>query len=181
MGDTTDLVPSDAWASALALLAVTSVGHGDIDPADPVLEALAAKPIQDIIHAKHSLSEVRQAIGRVAGLVDEMIAADIRRNGPLRLGDSLYTTTRTSSRKVLPQMADALFDYLGEDLRRCVNPSAVKITGVRTVAELRGDSPKAVEDTFYKRDINTEPELAVVPVAQCQWAQRLKDGERGHP
>ena len=169
------------WRPKLTEVASRAAAQGDLDPDDATLAVLAECDVTELAHVKQVVSDLRRAVGQVAHFVDRLIAADVKTYGPIRLGDSLYTTTFSSSRKVLPGMGERLFDYLGGDLRKCVNPGNVKITGLRAIAETRGDDAKAVEDTFYERTLTTEPELAVVPVGQRKWAQRLKDGERGHP
>jgi hypothetical protein len=145
---------------------------------DPYADQLRVMPVEDLAAAKNAVIRLRRALSRIGQYIDSLIVADVRAHGPIRLGDSAYTISNTSTRRVLPGMAEPLLDYLGDDLRRCVNASDVKITGLRGVAATRGDDPQAVEQTFYETDILEEPELRIVPVAQRKWALALQDGER---
>jgi len=162
----------------LAELAVRTGRGGEVDPDDKVARLLPALPVDRLVEVKHLLSEIRRGVGQVARHVDRLIAQDVDRAGAIRLGDSIYQATRGSDRRVQEGMGEALFDWLGEDLRRCVNPSDVKITGVRAVAELRGESVEAVEDTFYQCTYDTQVELEVLPASRRKWAEGLQDGER---
>lgn len=172
---TTNITPS---RGLLAELAVRTGRGGEVDPDDQVARLLPALPVDRLVEVKHLISEIRRGVGQVARFVDRLIAQDVQQNGAIRLGDSVYQAARGSDRRVLEGMGQALFDWLGDDLRRCVNPSDVKITGVRTVAELRGESVQAVEDTFYQRTLGTDWELEVLPVSRRKWAEALADGER---
>ena len=148
---------------------------------DPTALDLADAPVEDLVAAKHTMTQLRVALSKISQHIDRLIAQDVYRNGSIRLGDTVYCPSMTSERRLLPGQGAALVEFLGPDLGRCVNPNTVRITDVRAVAEERGIDADLIEQTFYEHTILTEPELAPVPVMKRKWAQQLKDGERLPP
>ena len=148
---------------------------------DPTALDLAEQRVEDLVGAKHTMTQLRKALGQVSQFIDRLIAADVHQHGSIRLGESVFTASMTSCRRVLPGMGDRLIEFLGADLARCVNPNDVRITSARGVALERGMDADLMENTFYEHVIAAEPELRVLPVSQRKWALALEDGERLPP
>lgn len=161
------------------IYAVASVDEFDWDGEPTVLDSV--ENIDDL-WALEAATESIIAAGRVVlGRIRELMIGDIAEFGTVMLGDTMYRAAPDSQRKIIPGQEDALMEWLGDDLRYAVNPSYVRITSVRAIAEDRGLPVKAVEDTFFEVLEEDDPPLKLVKMPRSKapkYAQAMEHGDR---
>ena len=71
---------------------------------------------------------------------------------------------------------EKVLDYLGEDWRAVVRPE-FRITGVKAVAESRGDDANVIVESLFQKVI-TNNNLTILPESKApKWMKELEDGE----
>lgn len=105
------------------------------------------------------------------------LAATLRENESIRLGETVYKTSPNRNTKIVDVVAFA--EWLGDDWHFVVpfSPStgnSLKVRGLAAVCERRGVDLKSVQDTFTETEWG-DPKLVAIPISKApKSAQGLK-------
>ena len=96
-------------------------------------------------------------------------------NGKVKKYRDSYIVGRPST-TYKPYDKEKVLDYLGEDWRAVVRPE-FRITGVKAVAESRGDDANVIVESLFQKVI-TNNNLTILPESKApKWMKELEDGE----
>ena len=126
------------------------------------------------------LARIVAAAQWVTACLEEVFLADIRVNGAVRVGGTVYT--RSPVRRVTVPDPAALAVFLGADWPAVIRVDGgnLRLTNLRTLATARGMDPRAAVDTFVVID-TTGAKLGTLPIGgkyTPAWANALVEGER---
>jgi hypothetical protein len=112
-------------------------------------------------------------------------ARKIKEQMTIQLGDRYSGQAIKNAGKVIvgrpstsykPYDKDRVLDYLGEDWRSVVRPE-FRVTGVKAVAEKRGDDPNLIMESLFEKVI-TNNNVTILPESKApKYLQELNEGE----
>ena len=114
-----------------------------------------------------------------------MPQAENKRTMTIELGDRYSGQAIKNAGKVIvgiptmsykPYDKEKVLDYLGDDWRSVVRPE-FRVTGVKAVAESRGDDPNVIMESLFERVI-TNNSVTILPESKApKYLQELDEGE----
>jgi|TARA_B100000900_G_scaffold280617_1_gene240040 hypothetical protein len=119
--------------------------------------------------------------------VEDVIAAGrkIKEQMTIELGDRYSGQAIRNAGKVIvgrpstsykPYDKEKVLDYLGDDWRSVVRPE-FRVTGVKAVAESRGDDPNVIMESLFEKVI-TNNNVTILPESKApKYLQQLDEGE----
>ena len=119
-----------------------------------------------------------QAARDVKAALETDLLANVEEHGAIRLGDTGYYDGHSRTTKLIDP--EGLVAWLGDDYRHAVNPTNIRISSVRAIAELREMDPAVVVGTFYEvtEAADADPELKSVPSTKAKWVAKLEHSQR---
>jgi hypothetical protein len=133
--------------------------------------------VGDLIEYERAADEVVKAAHAVRAALRHRLAAQLGTDGAARYGDIIYRVGRTVSWKVVDP--HGLAEWLGPDWAKVVRVSGdtLRRTGLRGLAQQRGQDPAVVQDTFIVEE-RSDLDLQVMPADKApKFLQALGDGE----
>lgn len=154
--------------------------YGDWHPHnESVLLLDSAEGIDDLWQMEGAAERLIAAGRVVLAEIRRRMKADIDELGAVRLGTTLYRVKPDTSPVVIDGQEEKLLEWLGADLKYAVKASDVRITAVRGIAEKRGLTPTAIEQTFYHRDHGDDLELIRLPASRApKYFATMDHGDR---
>ncbi len=119
--------------------------------------------------------------------IEDIIAAGrkIKEQMTIELGERYSGQAIKNAGKVIvgrptmsykPYDKEKVLDYLGDDWRSVVRPE-FRVTGVKAVAEKRGDDPNVIMESLFERVI-TNNAVTILPESKApKYLQELDEGE----
>ena len=119
--------------------------------------------------------------------VEDIISAGrkIKEQMTIELGDRYSGQAIKNAGKVIigrptmsykPYDKEKVLDYLGDDWRNVVRPE-FRITGVKAIAEKRGDDPNVIIESLFERVI-TNNAVTILPESKApKYLQEIDEGE----
>ena len=119
--------------------------------------------------------------------VEDIISAGrkIKEQMTIELGDRYSGQAIKNAGKVIigrptmsykPYDKEKVLDYLGDDWRSVVRPE-FRITGVKAIAEKRGDDPNVIIESLFERVI-TNNAVTILPESKApKYLQEINEGE----
>ena len=119
--------------------------------------------------------------------VEDIISAGrkIKEQMTIELGDRYSGQAIKNAGKVIigrptmsykPYDKEKVLDYLGDDWRNVVRPE-FRITGVKAIAEKRGDDPNVIIESLFERVI-TNNAVTILPESKApKYLQEINEGE----
>ena len=119
--------------------------------------------------------------------VEDIISAGrkIKEQMTIELGDRYSGQAIKNAGKVIigrptmsykPYDKEKVLDYLGDDWRNVVRPE-FRITGVKAIAEKRGDDPNVIVESLFEKVI-TNNAVTILPESKApKYLQKIDEGE----
>lgn len=143
---------------------VTSQDIVDLDFPEDIQEfMLLLSKVEDVITAGRKIKEQM-----TIELGDRYSGQAIKNAGKVIVG--------RPSTSYKPYDKEKVLDYLGDDWRSVVRPE-FRVTGVKAVAEKRGDDPNVIMESLFERVI-TNNNVTILPESKApKYLQQLNEGE----
>jgi hypothetical protein len=168
----TDRVPSELVDDDLLAL----MGHPNLDEVEMLDSIDGAEGIDDLWQMRSYAERVEKAAAAIRRIADKEIATRLDGEA-IRLGDMILR--ESTPHKWEPFDGEILFNWLGDDARRCFNPKNVQVTGIKAVAKDRGKDDEVVLNSLGER-VAQRTRISAEQIDYApKWTQRLADGERG--
>lgn len=133
--------------------------------------------MEEVFARRQTLDILCRAAKQLRDHVDDYISGKLGPAGYVRYGD--YFLSSRPRTKMLCTDHEGLAEYLGEHWVEVFDVNRPRKTALRRISELHGDSVDTAEETYYLEEVTGPPKLAVTPVTNLKWTQKLEHGVPG--
>ena len=175
MQDKSDLSkPSDKLSQALDL---TQRISKEIDLNMEVIDELSyweeyPKDLNDFLHLMNKVDQVKKAVSKIQADMKAMLANDFK-DKAVKVGDKVIVGKPQKTWK--PYDKHKVMEYIGDDWKEVVTPT-FRITGIRALAEQRGDDPMVIQESLFFQEESGN--VTILPENRApKYLQALDNGE----